>query len=491
MISKLFHLLPIFLVARNVVVAQDSSGSGDHYSVLVLGGGIAGVIAARTLHEAGVDDYLLVEANTELGGRIRNWQLGDTVVEVGGGWIQGSQPGDEAQNPILTLAEMWNVSTAPIDYSDFSYYDFTGPANYSDQEAVAGGSFDSAMTLAGERRSQGLVDISARTALSLLGSVPSSPQAWASEYAFWDWEFGVPPEETSLIASALRNNYTFGDSTTSTDRISTDQRGFKTIVQSEAASFMTEQQLLLNSTVKSISYSSDNTSVTLSNGRVITADHVLCTFSAGVLQHNDVTFEPALPDWKREAISSLTMSSYSEIFMRFPNKFWFDSTFGLYADRARGTYPIFHSYDHPDLFPDSGILSTTVTGDYSRWVTAISNEEIKDEVVAVLKTIFPEANVTEPEELFFHRWDSDPWFRGASSVWFPAYTKVRQQNLRADIGGRLWFAGEATSRDFNGLMQGAYFEGQDIAQEILKCLNVTGNCAGLSFTDKALATNAT
>ena len=36
--------------------------------VLILGGGVAGVIAARTLHEHGIDDFLIVEAGPELGG---------------------------------------------------------------------------------------------------------------------------------------------------------------------------------------------------------------------------------------------------------------------------------------------------------------------------------------------------------------------------------------------------------------------------------------
>lgn len=35
--------------------------------VAVLGGGMAGIIAARTLHEQGVQDFVIVEARTELG----------------------------------------------------------------------------------------------------------------------------------------------------------------------------------------------------------------------------------------------------------------------------------------------------------------------------------------------------------------------------------------------------------------------------------------
>lgn len=35
--------------------------------VAVLGGGMAGIIAARTLHEQGIQDFVIVEARNELG----------------------------------------------------------------------------------------------------------------------------------------------------------------------------------------------------------------------------------------------------------------------------------------------------------------------------------------------------------------------------------------------------------------------------------------
>lgn len=60
--------------------------------------------------------------------------------------------------------------------------------------------------------------------------------------------------------------------------MSVDKRGFKTILQSEARSFMREDQLRLNSTVSVISYSKAGVQVTLTDGRVFTAEHLICTF---------------------------------------------------------------------------------------------------------------------------------------------------------------------------------------------------------------------
>jgi hypothetical protein len=47
--------------------------------------------------------------------------------------------------------------------------------------------------------------------------------------------------------------------------------------------------------------------VTITNGTVLTTDYVLCTFSVGVLQNDDVVFVPELPSWKVDALSSIDM----------------------------------------------------------------------------------------------------------------------------------------------------------------------------------------
>ena len=88
-----------------------------------------------------------------------------------------------------------------------------------------------------------------------------------------------------------------------------DQRGFKTIVQAEAAEFLKPSQVMLNSIVKTISYSDSGVQVTLTNGEKLSADYALVTFSLGVLQNDDISFEPTLPDWKQEGIQSIVMVS--------------------------------------------------------------------------------------------------------------------------------------------------------------------------------------
>lgn len=63
------------------------------------------------------------------------------------------------------------------------------------------------------------------------------------------------------------------------NQLSIDQRGFKTIIQQEAAEFLKPEQVLLNATVDTISYSGEGVSVNLTDGTTLSADYALVTFS--------------------------------------------------------------------------------------------------------------------------------------------------------------------------------------------------------------------
>ena len=90
--------------------------------VLILGGGMAGITAARTLHDKGVTNFIVVEARNELGGRMMSYRLGAPgrkhTVELGANWVQGTQTGDGPENPIWRLAKKHGLRTQRSSYFD-------------------------------------------------------------------------------------------------------------------------------------------------------------------------------------------------------------------------------------------------------------------------------------------------------------------------------------------------------------------------------------
>ncbi|RSH86205.1 uncharacterized protein EHS24_004436 [Apiotrichum porosum] len=128
-------LLPLAAAAAvpampaDVQVARGSStNNGTHKAqVIVLGGGISGISAARSLvSDYNVTDIILIEARDELGGRahtdtMTNKKGKSVVVERGCNWIQG--PGKEV---ITALADKWGLETSVSNYTNTSWYEGLG-----------------------------------------------------------------------------------------------------------------------------------------------------------------------------------------------------------------------------------------------------------------------------------------------------------------------------------------------------------------------------
>ncbi|KAH0582379.1 hypothetical protein H2248_010324 [Termitomyces sp. 'cryptogamus'] len=460
-------------------VNTDSEGSTTR--VLVLGGGVAGVIAARTLHEQGIDDFVVVEARDELGGRLHSTPFGGYVVEVGANWIQGKQKHNGQINPIWTLAQKHGLRTHISDfYGSLKTFDETGEADFVDVFNAAVSNFDGYVDYAGYRLSKDLIDLTARSTYDCIGKIPRNAHEMAAEYMNFDWEYAQTPLQSSGIATARNSNFTFEPEAggfSDVNIMSIDQRGFKTFIQQEAESFLQPEQLRLNTLVNDVEWSDSGVKAVFSDGSSISADYAICTFSLGVLKNDDVKFVPDFPEYKTEAIASMTMGTYTKIFLQFPQKFWFDTEFALYADSERGRYPVWQSLDKEGFLPGSGIIFVTVTGDYSERIEALSDTEVEEEIMGVLRTMYPNITIPEPLDFKFPRWFNDPLYRGSYSNWPPSFVRQHHDNLRPNVG-RLYFAGEGTSQDYYGYLHGAYFEGRDIAKMVAKCVNGNG-CVSL------------
>jgi polyamine oxidase len=101
-----------------------AKNASNHHSVLILGGGISGTIAARTLAKNGISDFLIVEARPELGGRLHSITFGEPgkqkTLELGANWVQGTQTEGGLSNPIWDLTKKHKVETVSNDWNNIS-----------------------------------------------------------------------------------------------------------------------------------------------------------------------------------------------------------------------------------------------------------------------------------------------------------------------------------------------------------------------------------
>ena len=228
------------------------------------------------------------------------------------------------------------------------------------------------------RKEKELPDIPARVGLQLMGwKDEKQPIRKVVEYFNFDFEYGKRPELTSFFQLSEAGDEFFVS----------DQRGFWSIF--EDLYLPLTNRILLGKTVKEIKCSATSVEVTTSDGDKFSADYALCTFSTGVLASDIVTFNPPLPEWKKEAIFKCPLTVYTKIFLKFPSKFWDDHEYILYASEERSRFPVFQDMERPGILPNgSNILLITVTENEGRRIERQAYNETKTEVMKMLRTIY-------------------------------------------------------------------------------------------------------
>ncbi|MET4704694.1 FAD-dependent oxidoreductase [Frigoribacterium sp. UYMn621] len=79
----------------------------------------------------------------------------------------------------------------------------------------------------------------------------------------------------------------------------------------------------------------------------------------------------------------------------------------------------------------------------------------------------PSFPVPRPSGIERSAWSTDPFARGSQSFLSPGATPQHRDDLSQSVGGRVFFAGEATSADRAGTVLGAQQSGARVASEVL------------------------
>ncbi|KAK6922177.1 Amine oxidase [Dillenia turbinata] len=447
-------------------------------TVIIVGAGMSGISAGKTLSDAGIKDILILEATNRIGGRIHKTTFAGLSVELGANWVEGV--GGKETNPIWTMANKLKLKTYRSDFDNLTSNTYKQVGGLLEQ-SVAETTYnllDEVYTFS-ENVSNSLTaqkheDISVLTAQRLTNHVPATPLEMAFDYYNNDYEFAEPPRVTSLqntLPLPTFDNY--GEDV----YFVADSRGYETVVHYVAQQYLTtdkagnitDPRLLLNKPVVEIRYSQSGVIVKTEDGSVYRADYVMVSASIGVLQTNLIKFEPDLPKWKILAMYQFDMAVYTKIFLKFPSKFWPSGNgteFFIYAHENRGYYTIWQQLERE--YPGSNVLLVTVTDDESRRIEQQPDSETKAEVMAVLRNMFGKS-IPEATDILVPRWWSDRFYKGTFSNWPIGVSRYEFDQIRAPVG-RVYFTGEHTSEHYNGYVHGAYLAGIDSANMILGCM---------------------
>ena len=417
--AALCSLSTLVSEASAIPLADQGGKTCRKTKVAILGAGITGITAAQALTNSSVTDFIIVDRNDYIGGRVHHTTFGEKpdgspyTVELGANWVQGIHSPGGPVNPIWKLARKYDLETSYDNDSSLITYDQTGRSDYSHLIDSVGNKWDAAAAEAGKVLSDNLQDTNVRAGFSAAGWNPKkNMHAQAVDWWNWDYEAAITPQESSFAYGFAGYNATF-NLFNDENQFCWDQRGFNTIIIGEANEFLAhnDPRLMLNTVVEGIKYSDKGVTIELDDGACIEAEHALCTFSVGVLQNDVVNFTPSLPTWKTEAIELMQMATYTKIFFQFNETFWDrDTEYFLYADPdQRGYYPIWQSLDAPGYLKDSNIIFVTVTEDQSYQVEQQSNHKTQAEAMAVLRAMFPHKQIPEPTAFMYPRWSLEEY----------------------------------------------------------------------------------
>ena len=431
--------------------------------VLVLGAGMAGISAAKTLSDGGITNLLILEAQEQIGGRVKNTVLSSGIrVELGANWIQGIDPQQPEKHPLWRIAEkcgglegrfMPTYNNGTIHVFDETGKNITDSSTFKNRLAEWKNILDPGLALyAGRRQVADIPDLSARQALQNTGWTPRSPLDDVIEWNGFDFdEYADTPEHISLYGNFPDPTYSiFGNN--SINYFVTDQKeGFVKVVKCLASDFLVENdhRLHLRSTVVEVDWSSSDyvCVTTRENGALqeYCAPYAILTYSLGVLKSNTLRFVPELPTVKRKAIDTLGFALYLKIFLEFEEVFWkkeVNVVSILRVDSIRG-----HFVQFQPLTNTTPILFTTVTGEVAKSVYNQSTEETTALIMKGLRQIYGD-DIPDPISVTIPDWWVNPLFRGTYSN-IPPFRFSEIGNLQEAVG-RLHFGGEATSEEYIG-----------------------------------------
>ena len=215
--------------------------------------------------------------------------------------------------------------------------------------------------------------------------------------------------------------------------------------------------------------------------RIYTGDYVLCTASLGVLKTNTLSFTPALPQWKRSAISSLGFGCLNKLILEWDTAWWKEkndqdmfgyapphapeeeqkdssslTSDGWKSNKQRGKFYIFWNLERSTGKP---ILAALCAGEAAYSMESESEESLIAECMRALRLIHAPLSIPDPILTHRTKWSQDQYARGSYSFLAVGNNGQEYDLLARPVGEALYFAGEACNRDYPATVPGAYLSG--------------------------------
>jgi monoamine oxidase len=411
--------------------------------VVVVGAGAAGMAAARVLTGAGLE-VTVVEADTRIGGRVHtDLTIFGVPYDIGAHWLHVGH-----RNPFVRYgrAHGFTVYEAPDDTTLYVGEREATAEEYAAYRGALRATYRAIARAAREGR-----DVSA-------ASVAPRDGEWRDLAAMviGPWDMGKDLEHFSTA-----------DWASGADGADWYCReGYGALWAHAARGIPVE----LATRATRIDWGGRGVRVHTDRG-VIAARACLVTVSTGVLARGGLRFEPKLSAAKRESFHRISMGLYNHIAFRFRR-----NVFGTGADGYLLYKPVPGGGASPEGF---GLLTNIggtnlsfgdVGGGLARALEEAGVEGALAFGLEELRKIFGTQVDRELVKGHVTTWGRNPFTLGSYASAAPGAHHLRAV-LRAPVGERLWFAGEACSPDLWATVAGAHESGLRAAGDVARALS--------------------
>ncbi|CAI0398719.1 unnamed protein product [Linum tenue] len=288
------------LISLFVTLLFSAAKAAQSPSVIVVGAGMSGISAAKTLYEAGIKDILILEASSRIGGRMLKADFSGYTVEMGANWYNSGGP---VANPLVDLAKKVNLKSYINDYSNIAENTYKQEGGLYpkkdvekvDEVATARDEYCSNFSKMLSRNKKKDVDVSILASQRLYGRPPLTPLEMVIDFYHNDYEDAEPPKVTSLKHTYPRAQF---EEHGEYPHFVMDPRGFEVLVQYLASQILKKGspvQLKLKKVAREIAYSKSGVTIKTEDGSTYSANYVIVSASVGVLQSDLIQFKPTLP----------------------------------------------------------------------------------------------------------------------------------------------------------------------------------------------------
>jgi monoamine oxidase len=451
-------------------------GSGERRAdIVIVGAGLSGLMAARTLLATGVEP-LVIEARDRVGGRTWTRPADDgTPLDLGGQWI------GPTQRRVLALAEELGVQT-------FKTWDTGKNVEYRRGERIT---YSGAIPTHNPVVSADAVE--AMLTLNMMATQVPLDAPWSAPYAReWDaqtfdtWNhtnarsaearellelviqavFSVEARDVSLLHVLFYIHSAGGlmDLVAVTGGAQESRCIGGTQQLSERLAAALGDRVILNAPVHSVSQDERGVRVE-SDGVTVSAERAIVALPPALAGR--LRYRPALPGYRDQFTQRIPMGTVIKVQYLYGTPFWREE--GLTGQVTSDTGAVRITFDNTPVTGTPGVLLGFIEGEAGRVWGRRSVEERRSEVLDCLARYFGE-RARVPTEYVELSWAEEEYSRGCYAGFLPPGVLTSYgEASRAPIG-RLHWAGTETATEWNGYMEGALQAGERAAHEALAAL---------------------